>query len=98
MVRADEFQESSVSPEEYTVQEDEEETEYLEETRDVGITVAEGDDMSPIIMDANEEIVVGAEEIDRIIHDNTVHKNEVIEYPINIRPEEERSDEDVEIL
>lgn len=99
MVRADEFQDSSVVPEEYTVTEEyEEEEEFLEESEVLGITVDDGDDMSPIIMDEHEEIVVSAEEIDKIINDPT-HKNDVVEYPINIRAEEEYSDEDeIEIL
>lgn len=98
MVRADNFQDSSVEPEEYTVREDdEEETEFLENVDDgKGIVVEDGDDMSPIIMDEHEEIVVGAEEIEKMIEPS--HKNEVIEYTINIRSEEPNDDEDVEIL
>lgn len=96
MVRADNFSDSSVEPEEYTVREDEEE-EFLEDADEgKGIVVEDGDDMSPIIMDEHEEIVIGAEEIEKIIEPS--HKNEVIEYTINIRPEEPKDDEDVEIL
>lgn len=98
MVRADNFKDSSVEPEEYTVrEEEEEEAEFLEDADDgKGIVVEDGDDMSPIIMDEHEEIVVGAEEIENMIEPS--HKNEVIEYTINIRPEEPKDDEDVEIL
>lgn len=98
MVRADNFSDSSVEPEEYTVREDEEdEEEFLEDVYDgKGIVVEDGDDMSPIIMDEHEEIVVGAEEIEKMIEPS--HKNEVIEYAINIRTEESIDDEDVEIL
>lgn len=96
MVRADNFSDSSVEPEEYTVREDEEE-EFLEDADEgKGIVVEDGDDMSPIIMDEHEEIVIGAEEIEKMIEPS--HKNEVIEYTINIRPEEPKDDEDVEIL
>lgn len=96
MVRADNFKDSSVEPEEYTVREDEEE-EFLEDVDDgKGIVVEDGDDMSPIIMDEHEEIVIGAEEIEKMIEPS--HKNEVIEYTINIRPEEPKDDDDVEIL
>jgi hypothetical protein len=97
MVRADNFKDSSVEPEEYTVREDEEEEEeFLEDVDDgKGIVVEDGDDMSPIIMDEHEEIVIGAEEIEKMIEPS--HKNEVIEYTINIRPEEPK-DDDVEIL
>ena len=97
MVRADAFQNGSTEPEEYTVREDEEEEEeFLEDADDgKGIVVEEGDDMTPIIMDEHEEIVVGAEEIEKMIEPS--HKNEVIEYTINIRPEEPK-DDDVEIL
>lgn len=100
MVRADEFADSSVTPEEYTVTEDEpEEEEFLEEVRDVGITVDDGDDMSPIIMDAHEEIVLDSNDIDKVLDDPT-HKNGVIEYPINIRTEEEEleDEEEIEVL
>lgn len=98
MVRADNFTDSSVEPEEYTVREDEEEEEEFLEDADEGkgIVVEDGDDMSPIIMDEHEEIVIGAEEIEKMIEPS--HKNEVIEYTINIRPEEPKDDEDVEIL
>ena len=98
MVRADNFQDSSVEPEEYTVREDdEEETEFLENVDDgKGIVVEDGDDMSPIIMDEHEEIVISTEEIEKMIEPS--HKNEVIEYTINIRPEEPNDDDDVEIL
>lgn len=98
MVRADNFKDSSVEPEEYTVREDEEEEEeFLEDVDDgKGIVVEDGDDMSPIIMDEHEEIVIGAEEIEKMIEPS--HKNEVIEYTINIRPEEPKDDDDVEIL
>lgn len=98
MVRADNFSDSSVEPEEYTVREDEEEEEeFLEDADDgKGIVVEDGDDMSPIIMDEHEEIVVGAEEIEKMIE--PAHKNEVIEYTINIRTEEPKDDEEVEIL
>lgn len=98
MVRADNFSDSSVEPEEYTVREDEEEEEEFLEDADEGkgIVVEDGDDMSPIIMDEHEEIVVGAEEIEKMIEPS--HKNEVIEYTINIRPEEPKDDDDVEIL
>ena len=96
MVRADNFSDSSVEPEEYTVREDEEE-EFLEDADEgKGIVVEDGDDMSPIIMDEHEEIVIGAEEIEKMIEPS--HKNEVIEYTINIRPEEPKDDDDVEIL
>ena len=98
MVRADIFSDSSVEPEEYTVREDEEEEEeFLEDVYDgKGIVVEDGDDMSPIIMDEHEEIVVGAEEIEKMIEPS--RKNEVIEYEINIRTEEPKDDYDVEIL
>ena len=98
MVRADNFTDSSVEPEEYTVREDEEEEEEFLEDADEGkgIVVEDGDDMSPIIMDEHEEIVIGAEEIEKMIEPS--HKNEVIEYTINIRPEEPKDDDDVEIL
>lgn len=98
MVRADNFTDSSVEPEEYTVREDEEEEEEFLEDADEGkgIVVEDGDDMSPIIMDEHEEIVIGAEKIEKMIEPS--HKNEVIEYTINIRPEEPKDDEDVEIL
>lgn len=98
MVRADNFKDSSVEPEEYTVREDEEEEEeFLEDVDDgKGIVVEDGDDMSPIIMDEHEEIVIGAEEIEKMIEPS--HKNEVIEYTINIRPEEPKDDDEVEIL
>ena len=96
MVRADNFSDSSVEPEEYTVREDEEE-EFLEDADEgKGIVVEDCDDMSPIIMDEHEEIVIGAEEIEKMIEPS--HKNEVIEYTINIRPEEPKDDDDVEIL
>ena len=93
------FQNGSVEPEEYTVREDEEEEEeFLEDVDDgKGIVVEEGDDMSPIIMDEHEEIVVGAEEIEKMIE--PARKDEVIEYGINIiRHEEYDEEEGVEIL
>lgn len=99
MVKADSFQNGSVEPEEYTVREDEEEEEeFLEDVDDgKGIVVEEGDDMSPIIMDEHEEIVVGAEEIEKMIE--PARKDEVIEYGINIiRHEEYDEEEGVEIL
>lgn len=98
MVRADIFSDSSVEPEEYTVREDEEEEEeFLEDVYDgKGIVVEDGDDMSPIIMDEHEEIVVGAEKIEKMIEPS--RKNEVIEYEINIRTEEPKDGDDVEIL
>lgn len=96
MVRADDFKDSSVEPEEYTVKdEDDEEVEYLEDRPDVGITVDEGDDMSPIIMDANE-IEANAEVIYKMFNDEN-NKSDVVEYPINIR-NNESDDEDIEIL
>lgn len=72
MVRADDFQDSSVTPEEYKVaNEDEEiiEEAKVEETVDHGIDVSEGDDMTPIIMDVEgttevvEEVIEPAEEV-----------------------------------
>lgn len=96
MVRADDFKDSSVEPEEYTVKdEDDEEVEYLEDRPDVGITVDEGDDMSPIIMDA-DEIEANAEVIYKMFNDEN-NKSDVVEYPINIR-NNESDDEDIEIL
>ena len=95
MVRADDFKESSVEPEEYTVKEDdEEEVEYLEDRPDVGITVDEGDDMSPIIVNA-DEIEANAEVIYHMFDDD--NKSDVVEYPINIR-NNESEEEDIEIL
>ena len=95
MVRADFFQNGSTEPEEYIVREDEEEVEeFLEDVDDgKGIVVEEGDDMSPIIMDEHEEIVVDIGEIEKMIE--PAHKDEVIEYSINIINNEE---EDIEIL
>ena len=96
MVRADDFKDSSVEPEEYIVREDEEEEiEYLEDRPDVGITVDEGDDMSPIIMDA-DEIEANAEVIYKMFHDD--NKNEVIEYPVNIKSDNKSDTEDIEVL
>lgn len=96
MVRADDFKESSVEPEEYTVKEDdEEEVEYLEDRPDVGITVNEGDDMSPIIVNA-DEIEANAEVIYHMFDDDN-NKSDVVEYPINIR-NNESEEEDIEIL
>ncbi|MBQ3511098.1 MAG: hypothetical protein IJA30_02230 [Bacilli bacterium] len=71
MVRADDFQDSSVTPEEYKVADDDEiiEEAKVEETVDHGIDVSEGDDMTPIIMDVEEttevveEVIEPAEEI-----------------------------------
>ena len=71
MVRADDFQDSSVTPEEYKVADDDEiiEEAKIEETVDHGIDVSEGDDMTPIIMDVEEttevveEVIEPAEEI-----------------------------------
>lgn len=71
MVRADDFQDSSVTPEEYKVADDDEiiEEAKVEETVDHGIDVSEGDDMTPIIMDVEEttevveEVIEPAEEV-----------------------------------
>ena len=71
MVRADDFQDSSVTPEEYKVADDDEiiEEAKIEETVDHGIDVSEGDDMTPIIMDVEEttevveEVIEPAEEV-----------------------------------
>ena len=72
MVRADDFQDSSVTPEEYKVADDDEimEKTKVEETVDHGIDVSEGDDMTPIIMDVEEttevveEVIEPAEEVE----------------------------------
>lgn len=95
MVRADDFKDSSVEPEEYTVNDDEEEEEFLEDTRDGGIVVDDGDDMSPIIMDA-DEIEANAEVIYKMFNDEN-NKNDIVEYPINIR-NNKSDEEEVEIL
>ena len=66
MVRADDFQDSSVTPEEYKVADSDDEVveeNVIEETVDHGIDVSEGDDMTPIIMDVEEE----KEEVEEII-------------------------------
>lgn len=95
-VSADKFDDNSVTSEEYALEDNEEE--YVEEIKDVaGITVDDGDDMSPIIMDEREEIVVNVEDIDKMLDDPT-HKSTVIEYPINIIPEENVDDDGIEIL
>ena len=81
MVKADDFQDSAVEVEEYTLEDKEE---FVPEENDaVGIAVDDGDDMSPIIMDGHEEIIISEEEIDKVINDPT-HKHEIVEYPINI--------------
>lgn len=96
MVRADDFKDSSVEPEEYTVREDdEEEIEYLEDRPDVGIAVDEGDDMSPIIMDA-DEIEANAEVIYKMFHGEN-NESDIIEYPININ-DNKTNEEDIEVL
>lgn len=96
MVRADYFKDSSVEPEEYTIKEDgDDAVEYLEDRCDGGITVDEGDDMSPIIMDA-DEIAANAEVIYKVFNDEN-NKSDIVEYPINIR-NNESGDEDIEIL
>lgn len=90
MVKADDFQESSAEPEEYTLEDAEE---FIPEENDaVGITVDNGDDMSPIIMDGHEEIISSVEEIDKVISDPT-HKHEIYEYPINIVNHDEDNEE-----
>lgn len=94
MVKADDFQDSSIEPEEYTLEDKEE---FVPEENDaIGISVDDGDDMSPIIMDGREEIIVSEEEIDKVINDPT-HKHEVLEYPITIVDHDDE-DEDAEVL
>ena len=75
-------------------EDDEEEVEYLEDRPDVGITVDEGDDMSPIIVNA-DEIEANAEVIYHMFDDD--NKSDVVEYPINIR-NNESEEENIEIL
>lgn len=93
MVKADDFQDAAVEVEEYTLEDAEE---FVPEENDaIGISVDEGDDMSPIIMDGHEEIIVSTEEIDKVINDPT-HKHDVVEYPINIVNHD--YEEDAEVL
>lgn len=78
MVRADDFQDSSVTPEEYKVADSDDEVveeNVIEETVDHGIDVSEGDDMTPIIMDVEETI----EEVEEIIEPVEETVEEVIE-------------------
>ena len=46
----------------------EDKEEFVPEENDaVGIAVDDGDDMSPIIMDGHEEIIISEEEIDKVL-------------------------------
>lgn len=81
MVRADDFQDSSVTPEEYKVADSDDEVveeNVIEETVDHGIDVSEGDDMTPIIMDV-EEVKEEVEEIIEPVEETIETVEEVIE-------------------
>ena len=81
MVRADDFQDSSVTPEEYKVADSDDEVveeNVIEETVDHGIDVSEGDDMTPIIMDV-EETIEEVEEIIEPVEETVETVEEVIE-------------------
>lgn len=81
MVRADDFQDSSVTPEEYKVADSDDEVveeNVIEETVDHGIDVSEGDDMTPIIMDV-EETIEEVEEIIEPVEETIETVEEVIE-------------------
>ena len=81
MVRADDFQDSSVTPEEYKVADSDDEVveeNVIEETVDHGIDVSEGDDMTPIIMDV-EEVKEEVEEIIEPVEEVIEPVEEVIE-------------------
>ena len=81
MVRADDFQDSSVTPEEYKVADSDDEVveeNVIEETVDHGIDVSEGDDMTPIIMDV-EEVKEEVEEIIEPVEEVIETVEEVIE-------------------
>ena len=81
MVRADDFQDSSVTPEEYKVADSDDEVveeSVIEETVDHGIDVSEGDDMTPIIMDV-EEVKEEVEEIIEPVEEVIEPVEEVIE-------------------
>ena len=81
MVRADDFQDSSVTPEEYKVADSDDEVveeNVIEETVDHGIDVSEGDDMTPIIMDV-EEVKEEEEEIIEPVEEVIEPVEEVIE-------------------
>ena len=81
MVRADDFQDSSVTPEEYKVADSDDEVveeNVIEETVDHGIDVSEGDDMTPIIMDV-EEVKEEVEEVIEPVEETIETVEEVIE-------------------
>lgn len=113
MVRADDFQDSSVTPEEYKVADSDDEVveeNVIEETVDHGIDVSEGDDMTPIIMDVEEiiepveetietveEVIESIEEVPEII-ENIEETSEVVEEIEEVIEPEEILEEDIEIL